>query len=130
MKIFIICSVRGASEEYRRKLETHVAKLESQGHKVHLPHRDTNQNANGITICRQNMQAIKDSDYVHVFYSGKSQGAHFDLGVAFALHKPLYVIESEELPDGKSFSRMIKEWESEDRARETANVGTNHGLGK
>jgi len=43
-KIFIICTVRGASEEYKKKLEDYVAKLESEGNQVHLPHRDTNHN--------------------------------------------------------------------------------------
>lgn len=30
-------------EAYRRKLEDYVMFLEVQGHKVHLPHRDTDQ---------------------------------------------------------------------------------------
>jgi hypothetical protein len=39
--IFVICSVRGASAEYRMKLENYVADLEEGGYHVHLPHRDT-----------------------------------------------------------------------------------------
>lgn len=41
-RMFIICTVRGASEEYKKKLEDYVAQKESEGWTVHLPHRDTN----------------------------------------------------------------------------------------
>ena len=110
--IFIICSVRGATREYKEKLEQHAAYLELQGYKVHLPHRNTKQDQQGIDICRDNMWAIIAADEVHVFYTPDSRGTHFDLGVAFALRKPIIVVESSESPGvGKSFARMIREWE-------------------
>jgi hypothetical protein len=110
--IFVICTVRGAPDEYKKKLEDYVEKLEQKGYFVHLPHRDTNQDATGYSICSQNRQAIELSDEVHVFYNGNSQGTHFDLGMAFALDKQIIVVENEEIPEkGKSFPRMIKEWE-------------------
>ena len=112
MKDFIICTVRGASEEYKKKLEDYVAKLEGEGHKVHLPHRDTKQDAGGYDICMQNMMAISNADVVHVFYNPDSQGTHFDLGVAFALNKKLLIVENIEFGVGKSFARMITEWEA------------------
>lgn len=113
MKVFVICSVRGMDEGYRKKLEDYVTDLEqNHGVEVHLPHRDTNQNNSGLEICQENMSAIKEADAVHIFYSSKSQGTHFDMGVAFALGKPIKVVESEEIPEGKNFQRMLKEWES------------------
>lgn len=112
-KVFIICSVRSASEEYRTKLETYVSELESMGIKVHLPHRDTNQNARGFDICMQNANAIKDADEVHIFYNSSSQGTHFDMGVSFALGKRVVVVENEKYVEGKSFSRMLEEWQNE-----------------
>ena len=110
--IFIICSVRGMDEEYRKKLEEHVEILERFGDDVHLPHRDTNQHATGIEICTQNMNAIKAADEVHMFYSSKSTGTHFDMGVAFSLDKKMVVIENEAYSEDKSFSRTLDEWES------------------
>ena len=115
MRIFVICSVRGADEEYRNKLEEYVRKLESDGHIVHLPHRDTNQDAIGLEICKQNANAMDDSDEIHIFYNSKSQGTHFDMGVAFALtlfveYKKLVVVENEKYGDGKSYPRMLDEW--------------------
>ena len=112
-KVFIICSVRGASDEYQAKLEAYVASLENGGCKVHLPHRDTNQNAKGIDICKENAKAIFEANEVHIFYSKTSQGTHFDMGVAFALNKPLIVVENEEYGEGKSYPRMIDEWQNQ-----------------
>ena len=109
--IFIICSVRGATEEYKKKLEAYVKALEDKfGHKVHLPHRDTDQENSGFGICQQNSRAIFKADEVHIFYNSKSQGTHFDMGVAFALNKKIVIVENEPLTEGKSYQRMLVEW--------------------
>ena len=122
MKAFIICSVRGATDEYRRNLEAYVSDLEGKGVKVHLPHRDTDQTARGFDICSQNRDAIAAADEVHIFYSGKSQGTHFDMGVAFALNKKLVVVENEEFGEGKPYPRMLQEWENEAKGIEEITV--------
>lgn len=108
--IFIICTIRSASIEYIQRLESYVLMLENKGDTVYAPHRDTNQNALGYEICKQNMRGIINADEVHIFYSSKSQGTHFDMGMAFALNKKIVVVESEPLTEGKSFQRMLKEW--------------------
>jgi nucleoside 2-deoxyribosyltransferase len=74
-------------EEYKRFLESYTKRLEKEGNTVHLPHRDTDQKASGLSICNQNFNAIKEAEEVHIFYSPNSQGTHFDMGVAFALKK-------------------------------------------
>lgn len=109
-KIFIICTVRGASDEYKAKLEAYVALKEKEGYTVHLPHRDTDQNQSGFSICTENAIAIINADEVHIYYNKLSQGTHFDLGVAFAFQKKLVVVENEVYGEGKSFPRMIDEW--------------------
>lgn len=111
MRIFVICSVRGAWPHYVDRLNDYVEELESTGHTVHFPHRDTNQNETGINICRQNKQAIIDADEVHIFYNSKSQGTHFDMGMAFAMNKKIKVIENESFGNGKSYPRMLSEWD-------------------
>lgn len=110
MNIFIICTVRDASKEYKQKLENYVQTLEEQGHTVHLPHRDTNQKAASIAICAQNRQAIIDADEVHIFYSPTSQGTHFDMGMCFALKKNIVIVESVPLTKGKSYQNLLAEW--------------------
>lgn len=113
MKIYITCTVRKATEDYKKNLEEYVAKLENDGHEVHLPHRDTKQDGRGIEICKQNRAAIEWADEIHIFYNPESQGSHFDLGIAFAFRKPIKVIENVEYVQGKSFARMIAEWQNE-----------------
>ncbi|MFA5715951.1 MAG: hypothetical protein WC998_09430 [Candidatus Paceibacterota bacterium] len=111
MNIFIICTVRNATEEYKTILEKYSEYLESCGNTVYLPHRDTNQKASGIDICSQNRFFMERCEEVHIFYSGKSQGTHFDLGMAFAMDKTIKIIDNEKYGEGKSFPRMIDEWQ-------------------
>lgn len=112
-KAFIICTIRGASEEYLNNLENYATHLEAVGYQVHLPHKHTNQKAKGFDICSQNKEAISNCDEVHVFYNSKSQGTHFDLGMAFAMNKPIVIVENEEIiGEGKSFPRMLEEWKN------------------
>ena len=78
---------------------------------IYCPIRDTNQNdKTGLNICRQNMDAIKNSDEVLFVWDGKSEGCLFDLGIAFAMNKKITVISVPELTDGKSFQNMIVEY--------------------
>lgn len=112
-KVFIICTVRGASDEYQKELEDYVDLLESKGIKVHLPHRDTNQKNTGYNICNQNANAISMADEVHIFYNPDSQGTHFDMGVAFSLNKKIIVVKNVEYGPGKSYPRMLDEWQEE-----------------
>lgn len=112
MKYYIICSVRDADQELRDKLESYALSLEMEGHEVHLPHRDTNQDATGLEICDQNMAAMIEADEIKVFWDPKSFGSHFDLGIAFVLDKRLDYVEGpqpDEAGPGKSFPRMIHE---------------------
>jgi nucleoside 2-deoxyribosyltransferase len=109
-RIFLICSVRGASPERFAEQAEYVAGLEQRGWVVHYPPRDTDQTATGLAICGQNAAAIRESDEVHVFYSPDSQGTHFDMGVAFALGKRVVVAKSVPYGAGKSYARMLDEW--------------------
>jgi len=111
-KIYIICSVRHATVDERDRLESYTKILESDGHIVHLPHRDTKQDATGLEICTQNTNAIREADEIHIFFTSKSQGTFFDMGVAFGLNKIIRVIQNEEYREGKSFPRMLNEWQA------------------
>lgn len=113
MNIFIISSVRNATIEYRNKLNDYVSDLEKEGHNIHLPHRNTNQDGSGLGICKENRDAIVKADEVHIFYSSSSQGTHFDMGMAFALRKKIKVIENEKYGEGKSYPRMLDEWQAD-----------------
>ena len=114
MKIFFACPVRYISEDYFQNILSQVFALEDEGHRVYFPHHHTNQDdPTGLRICKDNRQAIKDADVVYVIWDGLSQGVMFDLGIAFALRKPIRTITGYMPPmtNGKSFQNMIFDWE-------------------
>jgi hypothetical protein len=92
--IYILCPVTIATDSIKEELESYVAFKEDQGNKVYYPARDTNQDDDPIDICESNYKAIALADEVHVFYNDKSLGSHFDLGIAFALHKRILLVEA------------------------------------
>ena len=111
MKIFLICPVRNASDAQRMAMATFINRAEAlDGHKVYYPARDTDQNDPiGYRICADNRHAIENADLVAVFFDKKSQGSLFDLGMAFALRKPIKIVNLADLErtDGKSFTNMM-----------------------
>ena len=115
-RTFLICPVRGHSME---ETEAIVKKLERKGWVVHWPLRDTNQDdPTGLKICDQNRIAIARADEVHVIWDGQSEGCLFDLGMAWALRKPLTIISLPSLTTGKSFQNMVTAWEKASNAKE------------
>lgn len=124
--VFVICPVRIADDDTKKKLEAYKRKLESQGYRVHLPHLDTDQEGSGYEICRRNMEKIWEADEIHIFFVPDSYGSHFDLGVTFlACHldsnKIIKVIENNEAVNdvgqtkmllSKSFGQMLEYWEN------------------
>ena len=110
LKIAIICTVRNADDKLKRELLTYTQDLESKGHNVHLPFRDTPQTLSGLEICCINRNGIIEADEIHVFYNPDSQGTHFDMGMAFALRKKIEIISNIKYGKGKSFPRMLDEW--------------------
>jgi nucleoside 2-deoxyribosyltransferase len=107
-KSFLICPVRGKDPAAYAGI---VSSLESEGFAVHWPPRDTDQNdGTGLRICSDNAAAIAAADVVHIVWDGQSQGCLFDLGVAFALKKPVIPIVLPLPSEGKSFQNMIRAW--------------------
>lgn len=112
--VFLICPVRNANEDQKKFMQEHIDKLERAGLKVYYPARDTDQvDSIGFRICTDNMEAIANSKEIHIFWDPESQGSLFDLGMAFGMVKPLYIVNGDGITptSGKSFSNMILEWE-------------------
>ena len=114
MKIFLICPVRNATEEQKQQMTSYIENLESQGHQVHYPARDTRQEdeTGGWNICTANKNAILRSDEIHIFWDNKSTGTLFDLGMAFALNRKLVLVNPESInkTGSKSFDHVIDYW--------------------
>ena len=118
MKVFIVCPVRNATEKEAKTIATHIQMLEDKGVKVHYPPRDTNQNDPcGYEICLQNAIAIIESDEVHIYWNGKSQGSMFDLGIVFVKNKKIVLINELQPTETKSFENVLLELTKRSRWR-------------
>jgi nucleoside 2-deoxyribosyltransferase len=111
-RAFLICPVRGITDEYADGIRAQVEMLE-RGYQVHWPMRDTNQSAGSLQICEQNRAAIQASDVVFIAWDGKSQGCLFDLGMAFAMGKRVRAIigYTPAMTIVKSYANFIFEYE-------------------
>jgi nucleoside 2-deoxyribosyltransferase len=116
LKIYIICPVRNATKEQTEKLKEYKKSLLLDGHEVYYPADDNpyeeSDNLIGYIICEENRRAIAEADEIHIFWDATSTGTLFDLGMAFALYKPLKIVNYDELKftPQKSFTNMINEW--------------------
>jgi nucleoside 2-deoxyribosyltransferase len=110
MKTFIISPVRNVSVNISTELQRIVQELEEQGYVVHLPARDTKQDAKEVEICTQNYKAILDSDIVHIWYDPNSIGSVFDIGATVSNNKPLKILNDVKRTEGKSFANMILDY--------------------
>ena len=112
MKIYLICPVREINEETCKFIGEYVDKIESNGNSIHYPPRDVNQDdSTGLNICLSHLRAIEKCDEVHIYWDVQSKGSHFDLGMAFALKKPIFLFgQGEPDNEGKSYLKVIQGW--------------------
>lgn len=113
-RIFLICPVRNITEEVKTKISVYVSNLEIKMLDVYWPQRDTVQEGDpiGTRICTDNRKAIESANEVHIWWTTTSTGTMFDLGIAWALRKPLVIANPDEVQPtkGKSFQNVILEW--------------------
>ena len=82
MRICIITPVRKGTP---KAVFHHVVKQEKEGHDVFFPPRDIPKTTPESDICQRMLMELDLADEIHVYYSGSSQGVHFDMGVLFVL---------------------------------------------
>jgi len=107
---FLICTVRNATGEQRAAQEGYVSSLEAEGIRVYWPPRDTDQDDPiGLRICSDNRAAMEGADVVRVVWDPESQGSLFDLGMAFAMRKPIYLVNRKDIKptEKKSFTNLL-----------------------
>jgi len=114
--IFIICPVRKVGPKINKKIAAYVAELEAKGHEVYWPHRDNpyqETDSVGTQIVAYNRVEMCRADEVHIWYSKKSIGSIFDIGMFFALvynnFKKFVIINRENITPtpGKSFENVL-----------------------
>lgn len=113
-KIFLICPVRNATEEQKKWIENFVIEKYNDGYTIHAPHLHTVQSDlfGGYAICKQNANAVATSEEIDIYYDQSSTGSVFDLGVAYALNKPLEILNKDEITfDENDFiDSIVKSW--------------------
>lgn len=113
-KIFLICPVRNATEEQKKWIEEFVVEKYNDGYTIHAPHLHTRQMDlfGGYAICMQNAEAVATSEEIDIYYDQSSTGSVFDLGVAYALHKPLRLLNNNEIVfDNNDFiDNIVESW--------------------
>jgi len=111
VKIYLICPVRNCPPEILEDVRWLVKTLEDGGHTVHFPQRDAPQeDATGSAICKTHLEAMRLCDEVHVVWDVDSKGSHFDLGMAYALRKPIKPLRTiRPDTDGKSYWKVMCE---------------------
>ena len=113
-KIFLICPVRNATKEQRKWIENFVKEKNNEGYIIHAPHIHTRQIDlfGGYAICVQNANAVATSSEINIYYDQTSTGSVFDLGVAYALHKPLKILNKNEIifDEEDLIDVIIKDW--------------------
>ena len=109
MNIYIICSVRDADPESTQRVRDYVESLRADGHTVHFPNDDVNQDdPTGARICAEHGKAMMEADAVHVFWDVNSKGSHFDLGMAYILRKNIVGVDiAQPDPPGKSYWKAV-----------------------
>ncbi|MBI2047614.1 MAG: hypothetical protein HYT27_00595 [Parcubacteria group bacterium] len=77
--IYMICSVRNATEEEKAKVLEYVEALEKDGHTVKCPFRDTKQDdETGMRIVEEHEGDIIWADEIHIIWNPDSQGSLWD----------------------------------------------------
>ena len=66
----------------------------------------------GYAICIQNAEAVASSQEIDIYYDQSSTGSVFDLGVAYALHKPLELLNKDEIifNEEDMIDNIVKTW--------------------
>lgn len=99
---FLICPVRNQSPAMKEILKMIVGDP-----KIYYPARDTNQDDPlGLRICVDNRAAMESMQEVWFVWDGQSQGSIFDLGMAFAMGKPIEAVYVPVKTRGPSFQNF------------------------
>lgn len=108
--VFLICPITNATEEQSAAIAKYVSYLEVvKKRDVHWPARDTQQNRPVMDIFHDNRAAMMRAQEVHVWWNPNSTGSKFDLGMAYALSKPILIANPQEVQPTfvKSFENFL-----------------------
>lgn len=107
------------STAYEKKMVAYKERLEESGqqYEVRLPALDHMPDLNELDICSHNREMIEWAEEVHLIWDGRSIGTLFDLGMAFALRKPLVIQDI----NPKMFLNFLNQYEIDSLVRSEKN---------
>jgi len=91
---------------YQDMMVLHKVHMEDEGHEVSLPAFDNHEGFNEIQVCEYNRGKIEWADEVHVVWDARSTGTIFDLGMCFAMRKPVRIIYLND----KTFVNLLEQY--------------------
>jgi len=114
-KIYMICSVRKATEEEKKKILAYAKSLKDKGHEVRCPISDTNQvDELGLRIVEEHEDDIIWAEEIHIIWNPASEGSLWDVAQArmarrFMPRKKIVVVNASEvqITDTKSYTNVI-----------------------
>ena len=102
MKILLI-----GSHRYKGTMAISANNLKNEGHEVKIPAFDDHPDWNEYKICKHNLELVKWADELFLWWDRRSMGTIFDFGMAFALYKPMKVINEVKRSECKSYENVL-----------------------
>jgi hypothetical protein len=84
------------STQYLHSMEIYAGQMTAKGHEVRLPFFDKDATS-PLMIMEGNRELIEWADEIHLFWSQRTLGTLLDVGMAFALRKPIKVVYYEKM---------------------------------
>lgn len=113
--VFLIADVdENTPQKEVSRIQSYVDRLEKNGLKVYWPYMHGPKDATKLEEALEYRRAMKMAGSVHTFYTPTNK-TFFFLGLGFGCKKPLTVVKNVEYGPGKSYPRMIDEWEEATR---------------
>lgn len=106
-QIFIISPVRNMQAHIMAKLLQQKDYYSKLGYNVYIPYIDTDQTVSELNICLKNIDEIKKSEFLLIYFEEDSIGSIYDIGVSMSLNKKIININEIQKTDSKSFNNLL-----------------------
>ena len=84
------------STQYIHSMEIYAGQSTAKGNEVRLPYFDKDAKS-ALMIMEGNRELIEWADEIHLFWSQRTLGTLLDIGMAFALRKPIKIVYYEKM---------------------------------
>jgi hypothetical protein len=113
--VFLLADVNeDTTQKEISRIQSYVDRLEKNSLKVYWPYMHGPKDVSKLEEVLEYRQAMRMAGSIHTFYTPTNK-TFFFLGLGFACKKPLTVVKNVEYGPGKSYPRMIDEWEEASR---------------